>query len=159
MGLRNSGVALLLAILAFGCTPNPDKLATPAKNFYYVMEEASQQQAYLKLQDSERQGFLEGLGLWQRWLELSNEEREAVASGTVEVGYKVFAAHMTWGRPALVRQSEARGRNVEFQTFVRCTSGPRVGDYVRSNLDCDGTSSEIEIAVENGVITEIKYLD
>ena len=31
--------------------------------------------------------------------------------------------------------------------------------YVRDNIDCDGTSSEVEIAVENGVITELKYLD
>lgn len=159
MGLRTFGAAITLSLLAIACTSSPDKLPTPAKNFYYVMEESSQQQAYLKLEESERQGFLEELGLWQRWLELSSEERDAVSTGQVAVGHKEFVAHMVWGRPASTRQSEARGREVQFQIFIRCTSGPRVGDYVRSNLDCDGTSSEVEIAVENGIITELKYLD
>src|SRR5690606_4529390 len=141
------------------CTPNPDRLPTPARNFYYVMEDPAQQKEYLKLEDSERQGFLEKLGLWQRWIELSNQEREAVETGDIKVGYKEFAAWMAWGLPASVRDAESRGRVVHYETFIRCTSGPRIGDYVRSNIDCDGTSSEDEIAIENGSITELKFLD
>ena len=159
MGLRTFGAALSLSLLTIACTPSPDKLPSPAKNFYFVMEEESQQLDYLKLAESERQGFLEQLGLWQRWIELSDEEREAVAAGKVDVGFKEFVAHMTWGLPANVREVEARDRAVEYQTFIRCTSGPRVGEYVRSNTDCDGTSSEVEIAIENDLITEIKFLD
>ena len=82
-----------------------------------------------------------------------------IAVGDVKVGFKEFAAHMAWGLPARVRDVEVRGRVVHYQTFIRCTSGPRIGDYVRNNIDCDGTSSEVEIAVENGVISELKYLD
>jgi hypothetical protein len=158
--LRSLGaVALTLCLALAACTPSPDRLPTPARNFYYVMEDPAQQLEYLELEESERQSFLEKLGLWQRWLELSNEEREAVETGDIEVGYKEFAAIMAWGLPASVRDAEARGRVVHYETFIRCTSGPRIGEYVRSNIDCDGTSSEVEIAVENGIITELKFLD
>lgn len=160
MALRSLGaITLTLCLASLACTPSPDRLPTPARNFYYVMEDPAQQLEYLKLEESERQSFLEKLGLWQRWLELSNEEREAVETGDIEVGYKEFAALMAWGLPASVRDAEARGRVVHYETFIRCTSGPHIGDYVRSNIDCDGTSSEVEIAVENGIITELKFLD
>ena len=66
---------------------------------------------------------------------------------------------MAWGLPAKVRDVEVRDRTVRYDTFIRCTSGPKIGDYVRDNIDCDGTSSEVEIAIENGLITELKYLD
>jgi hypothetical protein len=160
MGPRTVGaLALSLSLLLGACTPNPDRLPTPARNFYYVLEDEAAQREYLKLQESERQGFLEQLGLWSKWLELSNEEREAVNAGDIKVGFKEFAAHMAWGLPANEREVEVRGRVVRYATFIRCTSGPKIGDYVRSNIDCDGTSSEVEIAVENGIITELKYLD
>ncbi len=160
MALRSIGaVTLTLSLALTACTPSPDRLPTPARNFYYVMEDTAQQTEYLKLKESERQPFLEKVGLWQRWLELSNEEREAVESGDVKVGFKEFAAHMAWGLPANTRDAEARGRVVHYETFIRCTSGPKIGKYVRQNLDCDGTSSEVEIAVENAIITEIKFLD
>jgi hypothetical protein len=154
------GATLVLSLsLLAACTPNPDRLPTPARNFYYVIEDDAKQLEYLELSESERKSFLEQLGIWQKWLELSNEERQGVETGDIKVGFKEFAAHMAWGLPAKVRDVEARGRVVHYQTFIRCTSGPRIGDYVRNNIDCDGTSSEVELAVENGVITELKYLD
>jgi hypothetical protein len=160
MALRSLGaVVITLSLALAACTPSPDRLPTPARNFYYVMEDPAQQLDYLKLKESERQSFLEKVGLWQRWLELSSQEREVVDTRNVKVGFKEFAAHMAWGLPAQVREAESRGRTVDYQTFIRCTSGPKTGQYVRTNLDCDGTSSEVEIAVENGVITEIKFLD
>jgi hypothetical protein len=160
MASRTFGaLALSLSLLLGACTPNPDRLPTPARNFYYVIEDAEAQREYLQLEESERQSFLEKLGLWQKWLELSNEEREAVNAGEIKVGFKEFAAHMAWGLPANVREAEVSSRSVRYDTFIRCTSGPKIGDYVRNNLDCDGTSSEVEIAVENGIITELKYLD
>ena len=160
MALRSLGaIALTLSLALTACTPSPDRLGTPARNFYYVIENPAQQKEYLQLRESERQSFLEKIGLWQRWLELSNEEREAIETGNIKVGYKEFAALMAWGLPASERDMESRGRVVHYETFIRCTSGPRIGDYVRSNIDCDGTSSEVEIAVENGIITELKFLD
>lgn len=139
--------------------PNPDRLPSPARNFYYVIEDENQQLEYLKLDDSERQAYLEQLGLWQQWVELTNEEREAVEKREITVGFKEFAAHMAYGLPASTRNVEARGRTVQYQTFVRCTSGPRIDEYVRSNVDCDGTSHEFELAIENGTVTEISHID
>jgi hypothetical protein len=160
MALRSFGAALITLSLALtACTPSADRLPTPARNFYYVMEDDAQQREYLELKESERQSFLEKLGLWQRWLELSSEEREAVETGDLQIGFKEFAAHMAWGLPAEIRDVEAKNRVVRFETFIRCTSGPFTGKYVRKNLDCDGTSSEVEIAIENAIITEIKFLD
>lgn len=160
MALRSLGAALLtLSLVLTACTPSPDRLPTPARNFYYVMEDPAQQREYLDLKESERQSFLQQIGLWERWLELSNEEREAVETGDIKVGFKEFAAHMAWGLPANTREAEARNRVVRYETYIRCTSGPKIGKYVRSNIDCDGTSSEVEIAVENGIITELKFLD
>ncbi|KIG12619.1 hypothetical protein DB30_01184 [Enhygromyxa salina] len=158
MAQRTLGAIALIFSLA-ACTPNPDRLPTPARNFYYVIDDDAQQLEYVKLKESERQGFLEGAGLWQKWLELSSEERNAVETSEIKVGFKEFAAHMAWGLPASTRDIEARGRVVQYQTFIRCTSGPKIGDYVRINTDCDGTSSEVELAVENATVTEIKYLD
>jgi hypothetical protein len=158
MAQRTLGaIALILSLAA--CAPNPDRLPTPARNFYYVMDGDAQQLDYIKLKESERQGFLEGVGLWQQWLELSSEERDAVDTGEIKVGFKQFAAHMAWGLPANARDVEARGRVVHYETYIRCTSGPKIGEYVRENTACDGTSSEVELAVENGTVTEIKYLD
>ncbi|MFV8751005.1 hypothetical protein ACNOYE_10710 [Nannocystaceae bacterium ST9] len=155
---RATWLALVLAALT-ACTPNPDRLPTPARNFYYVIEDEGRQREYLELEESERQGFLEKLGIWQRWTELSNEERQSAETREVDVGFKEFAAHMAWGLPADTRVAEARGREVRYETFIRCTSGPKENQYVRQNIDCDGTSSEVQIAIENGIITEIKHLD
>jgi hypothetical protein len=155
---RATSLALVLAATS-ACTANPDRLPTPARNFYYVIEDEGQQLEYLKLKESERQGYLEKLGLWEQWTELSDEERQSAETRQIDVGFKEFAAHMAWGLPADVRMAEARGREVRYETFIRCTSGPKENQYVRQNIDCDGTSSEVQIAIENGIITEIKHLD
>ncbi|EDM78850.1 hypothetical protein PPSIR1_32667 [Plesiocystis pacifica SIR-1] len=162
MAPRSGIGAIVLGLglaLVSACTPNPERLDSPARNFYYAIEDDDKQLEYLKLKESERQAHLEKLGLWAKWLELSSEEREAAETGEIKVGFKEFAAYMAWGLPADVRVAEARGREVRYETFIRCTSGPKIGRYVSSNVDCDGTSSEVQIAVEKGIVTEIKYLD
>ncbi len=82
-----------------------------------------------------------------------------MSRGIVKVGYREFQAFMAWGPPADTQLKEADRRSVEFHTFIRCTSGPKTGRYVKNNLDCDGTSSETQIAVENDIVTEINYPD
>ena len=44
------------------------------------------------------------------------------------------------------------GRPLQLHTFIRCSSGPKRGRYVRSNLDCDGTSSETQVSIRDGVV-------
>jgi hypothetical protein len=153
---------LLLGLVALGplaCASSPDRLPAPDRQFYYTLPSAEDRAKFLKLDETQRQPFLEQKGLWARWMELPPEEREAAKRGEVKAGYREFAALMAWGTPADTQESKAADRAVRFHTFIRCTSGPRIGRYVPSNLACDGTSTEIEVAVENGYITEIKYLN
>lgn len=144
---------MLCSIVA--CAMTPERLPDLDRKFYYNLPSTDDQQAYLRLQETQRQPYLEKKGLWSRWSELSNEERASVQAGEVKLNQKEFVAFMVWGPPADSQGSDGN----RFHTFVRCTSGPRTGKYVRSNLDCDGTSTEIEIKVTAGTITEIKYLN
>ena len=148
---------LLCSTLA--CAMTRERLPDLDRKFHDNLPSAADKDAFLRLQETKRQSFLEQKGRGARWSELSNAERDAVKRGEVKAGHKEFVAFMVWGPPADTQSSKAQTRDVRFHTFIRCTSGPRVGRFVASNLDCDGTSSEIEIAVENNLITEIKYLN
>lgn len=152
-------VAGLLLCSALACAMTRERLPDLDRKFYDNLPSEADKNAFLRLQDTKRQPFLEQKGLWTRWSELTAAERDAVARGEVKAGHKEFVAFMVWGPPADTQGSKAAARDVRFHTFIRCTSGPRVGRYVSSNLDCDGTSSEVEIAVENNLITEIKFLN
>ncbi len=139
------------------CAMTPERLPDLDRKFYYNLPSSDDKAAFLKLQDTQRQAFLDQKGLWTRWSELSQAERDAVARGEVKVGQREFVAFMVWGPPADSQGSKAMSRSIRFHTFIRCTSGPRVGRYVANNLDCDGTTTEIKVSVENDLITEIKY--
>jgi hypothetical protein len=154
-----SRLAAALVLCAAGCAMTAYRLPDLDRKFYDNLANNDDRAAFLKLQESQRQAFLEQKGLWARWTELSAEERQAVQKGEVKVDYKEFVAFMAWGPPADIQSSRTAARAVRFHTFIRCTSGPRRGRYVMSNLDCDGTSSEIEVAVENDLITETKLLN
>lgn len=142
-----------------GCANSPERLPELDRRFYYNLDTPADQRAFLDLREEERQAFLERKGLWKRWLALPQAEREAVGRSEIEVGFHEFAAFMAWGPPADTQTRDRTGRTTRQHTFIRCTSGPKAGRYVRNNLDCDGTSSETQIAAEGGVIVEIKYPD
>jgi len=156
-GVARLGLLALLACGLAGCATTPDKLPRLERKFYDNLEAPEDRTAFLRLESAERQAFLEDRGLWARWLALSVDERASVERGEVTVGQQEFVAFMAWGPPGDTQRREADNRTVDFHTFIRCTSGPRRNQYVRSNLDCDGTSSEVIIAVEDGRITEIKF--
>jgi hypothetical protein len=148
-------LALSLVGVAAACAHNPERLPELDRRFYYVLETPDDQKAFVKLKESERQAFLEQKGLWNRWTALPVSEREAAGKSDVRVGFREFAVFMAWGPPA---DTQNRDRAV-IHTFIRCTSGPKRGRYVRSNLDCDGTSSETQVSVQNGIVAEIRYPD
>ncbi|RMG97606.1 MAG: hypothetical protein D6705_08375 [Deltaproteobacteria bacterium] len=156
---RGRAVAFVLGVaICASCALRPSRLPELDRRFYANLPSPDAQHAFLKMRKpEERRAYLESLGLWQKWEALSPEEQKAVLEGRVEVGFDEFALYMAWGPPADVRTERTKHRKVDFLTFIRCTSGPRTGAYVKSNLDCDGTSSETIVAVENGRVTEIRY--
>src|SRR5690606_13421191 len=115
------------------------------------------QQAFLQIPESERQAFLEDRGLWQRWVALPAAERDAAKRGEVLLGFHEFALLIAWGPPADTQGHERGGGAAVIHTYIRCSSGPKRGQYVLSNLDCNGTSDETQLVVQNGQIVEIRY--
>lgn len=145
--------------LLSSCVHSPDRLPTLDRHFYENLPTEREQREFLRLRKAQRHDYLVEKQLWQQWEGLSEAEREAVYERSPKVGFSEFALHMAWGRPADVRVREASGRTVRFETFIRCTSGPRVGEFVRRSVDCDGTASEVTAAVEDGRVTELRHLD
>lgn len=149
--------ALALVLLAGACANNPERLPELDRRFYYNLDASSDREAFLRLRDEDRQAFLEQRGLWQKWTALPEDQRARAAQGEVEVGFAEFAVFMAWGPPADTQTRDPDGRKIKLHTFIRCTSGPKVGRHVRSNLDCDGTSSEVQVTIEGGRVVEINY--
>ena len=147
----------LAASVVLGCTHDPDRLPELDRRFYDNLPTGADQQEFLRLKPSERQAYLEDKGLWAQWEALPKAEREAVGRGEVDLGFQEFALYMAWGPPADTQDRDASGRPLQLHTFIRCTSGPKRGRYVRSNLDCDGTSSETQVSIRDGVVVEITY--
>lgn len=156
---RRFGLApvLLAATVIAGCANSPDRLPELDRRFYYNLPTAEDQQEFLQTKPALRQSFLEDKGLWDQWKELPPAERDAVAQGNVELGFHEFALFMAWGPPADTQDKDVNGRPMQKHTFIRCSSGPKRGRYVRSNLDCDGTSSETQVSIDNGLVVEIEY--
>ena len=140
-----------------GCATSPERLPELDRRFYYNLPSREDQDAFLRLKASQRQGFLEERGLWEQWEALPKAEREAAGHSEVELGFHEFAVFMAWGPPADTQDRDDNGRPLRLHTFIRCSSGPKRGRYVQSNLDCDGTSSETQVAIGDGVVTDIVY--
>lgn len=150
-------VAGLASLVLVACAMTPERLPNLDRRFYYNLPSPQQQQTFLELPESERQPFLETHGLWQQWTALPEEQREAAKQGEVRVGFAEFAMFMAWGPPADTQDRDREGKPATIHTYIRCSSGPKRGQYVRSNLDCDGTSDETQVMVVDGVVTEINY--
>ncbi len=152
-------MALLGAVAMAGCANSPDRLPELDRRFYYNLPTPEAQQDFLKVKASERQTFLEDKGLWTQWQALPANEREAAKQGNIELGFHEFALFMAFGPPADTQDRDANGRPLQLHTFIRCSSGPKRGRYVQSNLDCDGTSSDIQVLIQDGLVVEINRPD
>lgn len=155
--LRRHSAPVLVAILVSACAMTPERLPNLDRRFYDVIETPEQQDAFLQVDEEQRQAFLEKQGLWAQWSALPPEERKAAERGEVRVGHHEFALFMAWGPPADTLKRDRDGRSTVVHTYIRCSSGPKRGKYVRNNLDCDGTSDETQVAISNGLVVEIKY--
>jgi hypothetical protein len=149
--------ALLSASLFGGCALTPERLPELDRRFYYNLDDPRDQQHFLEIPEQDRQAFLERNGIWQKWAALPETEREKASHGQVEVGFHEFALFMAYGPPADTQYRDRDGRSAMIHTFIRCSSGPKRGRYVRNNLDCDGTSDETQVSIAKGVVVEIKY--
>lgn len=149
--------AWLVAIAAgLACAMTPDRLPPLERRFYANIPDPAEQARFLELADEARIPYLQRTGLWQEWMSLPPRERELALRGDLEPGFHEFAVYMAWGPPADTRHWDRGGRPVVVHTFIRCSSGPRAGRYVRSNLDCDGTSDERLVTMQDGIVTEIR---
>jgi hypothetical protein len=154
---RFGALAIAVSMLSVACALSPERLPELDRRFYYNLPDPAAQQRFLEIPETERQAFLESKGLWQQWAALPAAEREQASKGEVEVGFHEFALFMAYGPPADTQTKDRYGRSAIIHTFIRCSSGPKRGRYVRKNLDCDGTSDETQVVVGNEVIVEIKY--
>lgn len=154
---KTTAAPLLAATVLLGCAHDPDRLPELDRRFYENLPTGVEQQEFLRVKPSQRQAYLEDKGLWDQWEALPKAEREAAARGEVELGFHEFALYMAWGPPADTQDRDANGRPLQLHTFIRCSSGPKRGRYVRSNLDCDGTSSETQVSIRDGLVVEIVY--
>ncbi len=146
-----------LLVTSTGCAMTRERLPQLDRRFYDVMQTPEDQRGFLAISEEERQSYLEGKGLWQQWLALPEEERKAAQKGVVELGFHEFQVFMAWGPPADTQDRDRDGREAIIHTYIRCSSGPKRKQYVRSNLDCDGTSDETQVAIQNEIVVEIKY--
>lgn len=154
-GLATLLVATVVGVL--GCGHDPERLPALDRRFYDNLPTGTDQQEFLRIKSTARQGFLEDKGLWAKWEALPEAERTAASHGEVKLGFHEFALYMAWGPPADIQDRDANGRPMQLLTFIRCSSGPKRGRYVRSNLDCDGTSSETQVSIRDGLVVEITF--
>src|SRR5690606_17109391 len=156
--LRVHAVGLVVGALCLGaCATKPDRLPELDRRFYYNLPTPEDQQEFLRIRERDRPAFPEQKGLCATWTALPAEQPEAAGKGRVEVGLYEFAVFMAWGPPADTQDRDRDGRPARIHTFIRCSSGPKAGRYVRDNLDCDGTSDETQVAIANGIVYEIRY--
>lgn len=140
-----------------GCAMTPQRLPELDRRFYENLPTAELRGGFLKVKAAERQDYLEEHGLWAKWTALPVAEREAAGRGEIDLGFHEFALFMALGPPADTRNRDNNGRPMKLHTFIRCSSGPKRGRYVQSNLDCDGTSSETQVSIHDGIVAEIAY--
>ena len=103
--MRSLSVLLMfIALGTSGCWEKRVKhLSATEFDHYYALRpfmSEDQRKVYLKMQtEEERNGYLQELGLWDRFYKYSPEQREAIVAGDVQVGWTKDMALMAWGAP------------------------------------------------------------
>lgn len=153
--VRKAGlVVFMMALLGLGCATTPDRLLSLERRFYELLEDPAERDRFLQLDRVDREPFLRSTDLWEHWIALSPQERDAVERGEVQLGFHEFAVYMAWGPPADTQVREVNAIKTAIHTFIRCTSGPRRGRFVRTTPDCDGTTEERRVTIRNGIVVE-----
>jgi hypothetical protein len=155
--IRALVVSLCAAASMVACAMSPARLPDLDRRFYYNLSSPAEQSEFLEIEEQQRKAYLQKKGLWQQWVALPPAEREAAKGGLVELGFHEFAMFMAWGPPADTQRHDREGKPATIHTYIRCSSGPKRGEYVLNNLDCNGTSDETQVLVQDDLIVEVRY--
>lgn len=153
-------LGLLVALLLIAaCAMRPERLPPVQRSYYRLIETQKERAVFLELDAAGRQAYVERRGFAQAWTALDPRQQASILEGKIELGFSRFAVHMAWGLPADEKQVLARGRRLWLETYIQCTSGPRVERFVFDHLECDGTSTESQVIFEKGKLIELRALD
>jgi len=106
----------------------------------------------------ERNAYLKELGLWDRFYQYDETERQAIVNGDVRIGYDRYQLYMAWGPPYIKNRLTGR----------RASRSERL--VYRFEVDKDGYATplgrkanykavdryQVELVVDDDVVTEIK---
>jgi hypothetical protein len=145
--------------LSGACSASPNRLPPLERHFYGVLKTPAEQSGFLKMNEETRKAYLVDRGYMREWERLTPPQREAVLRREVQVEMTQFGAHLAWGLPADSHEEGTPTTRAVIETYIRCTSGPKTDDYVRDNLECDGTSAEIQVRIVDGRVVAISHLD
>ena len=156
--------ALMLSLLLAACGPATKRLSSQEFDHYYALRvymDADQKKAYLKMKtEEERNAYLKELGLWDRFYQYSEAEREQILSGRVEEGWSREWLYMAWGAP--YDRSRVVGRNAQrserlVYRFEQQEDGTVLVWEPGSKTAYKATRLFIrEVMVDDDVVTEIK---
>lgn len=103
----------LLALSLLGTVGSKlDRLDEAERDHYFALRvymSDADQKAYLKLKTREdRDAWLKGKGLWERFYKYDDAKREAIATGDVKVGFTEDMVFMAWGNPFVKKRLTGR---------------------------------------------------
>ena len=105
---------LLVLALTMGCgyKGNVKNLTDAEFDHYYALRvfmSEEQVKTYLKKETpEERNAYLKEQGLWDRFYQYSDRDRQAIVRGDVAVGWKQDMVQMAWGDPYEFRKLPGR---------------------------------------------------
>lgn len=160
--------ALALSLTAqAGWKNRVKKLDDQEFDHYYALRaymNEDQQKTYLKLKTREdRDEFLQQLGLWERFYQYSEEERNEIIAGKVQLGWTKDKLEMAWGVPFDKRRlagREAQRSELWVYRFEQQEDGAILVWEEGSKTQYKATRLfEREVTLDDDVVVEINEQD
>jgi len=155
-------VALMLASLVLLTAGKFEKLEPAEQDHFRALQvfmDKDQVKAFYKGKTpEERNAWLKEQGLWEKYYQYDEAERQAIVNGDVRVGFDREALYMAWGAPYIKNRLTGR----------RATRSERL--IYRFEVDKDGYAMplgrkadykavdryQVELIIDDDVVTEIK---
>ena len=101
--MRRSIFVVLLGVLLLGSGSKTKKLTDTEKDHYQALRvwmDKADKKSYFKLKtEEERNQWLQDKGLWDRFYQYPDYQREKILYGDVELGWGRDMVYMSWGQP------------------------------------------------------------